>query len=68
VPVNYLGDFGGGSMFLALGLVSGVLAARASGRGRVVDAAIVDGAVRRRRRATVRRGGAAGLSAAAPSR
>jgi len=44
VPVNYLGDFGGGSMFLALGLVSGVLAARASGRGRVVDAAIVDGA------------------------
>jgi alpha-methylacyl-CoA racemase len=44
VPVNYLGDFGGGSMFLALGLVAGVLAARASGRGRVVDAAIVDGA------------------------
>ncbi|MGH3244966.1 MAG: CaiB/BaiF CoA transferase family protein, partial [Trebonia sp.] len=44
VPVNYLGDFGGGSMFLALGLVSGLLAARATGRGRVVDAAIVDGA------------------------
>jgi alpha-methylacyl-CoA racemase len=44
VPVNYLGDFAGGSMFLALGLVSGVLAARATGRGRVVDAAIVDGA------------------------
>jgi alpha-methylacyl-CoA racemase len=44
VPVNYLGDFGGGSMFLALGLVAGILAARATGRGRVVDAAIVDGA------------------------
>ena len=44
IPVNYLGDFGGGSMFLALGLVSGVLAARATGKGRVVDAAIVDGA------------------------
>jgi alpha-methylacyl-CoA racemase len=44
VPVNYLGDFGGGSMFLALGLVAGVLEARATGRGRVVDAAIVDGA------------------------
>jgi len=44
VPVNYLGDFGGGSMFLALGLVSGILAARATGTGRVVDAAIVDGA------------------------
>jgi alpha-methylacyl-CoA racemase len=43
VPVNYLGDFGGGSMFLALGLVSGILSARATGRGRVVDAAIVDG-------------------------
>lgn len=44
VPVNYLGDFGGGSMFLALGLVAGILQARATGRGRVVDAAIVDGA------------------------
>jgi alpha-methylacyl-CoA racemase len=43
IPVNYLGDFGGGSMFLALGLVAGVLAARSTGRGRVVDAAIVDG-------------------------
>ncbi len=44
VPVNYLGDFGGGSMFLALGLVSALYAARATGRGQVVDAAIVDGA------------------------
>lgn len=44
VPVNYLGDFGGGSMFLALGLVAGILRARATGRGQVVDAAIVDGA------------------------
>jgi alpha-methylacyl-CoA racemase len=44
VPVNYLGDFGGGSMFLALGLLAGVLSARATGRGQVVDAAIVDGA------------------------
>ncbi|MGD0698638.1 MAG: CaiB/BaiF CoA-transferase family protein [Trebonia sp.] len=44
VPVNYLGDFGGGSLFLALGVVAAVLSARASGRGQVVDAAIVDGA------------------------
>jgi alpha-methylacyl-CoA racemase len=44
VPVNYLGDFGGGSMFLAFGLLAGLLQARATGRGRVVDAAIVDGA------------------------
>lgn len=44
VPVNYLGDFGGGSLFLALGMVAALVSARASGRGRVVDAAIVDGA------------------------
>ena len=43
VPVNYLGDFAGGSMFLALGLVAGILQARQNGRGSVVDAAIVDG-------------------------
>jgi alpha-methylacyl-CoA racemase len=44
VPVNYLGDFGGGSMFLALGVVASLLQARQTGRGQVVDAAIVDGA------------------------
>ncbi len=43
VPVNYLGDFGGGALFLALGVVAGIVQARATGRGRVVDAAIVDG-------------------------
>jgi alpha-methylacyl-CoA racemase len=44
VPVNYLGDFGGGSMFLAVGMLAAVLRARQTGRGQVVDAAIVDGA------------------------
>jgi len=44
VPVNYLGDFGGGSMFLALGILAALLEARETGRGQVVDAAIVDGA------------------------
>jgi alpha-methylacyl-CoA racemase len=44
VPVNYLGDFGGGSMFLALGVLAALLQARQTGRGQVVDAAIVDGA------------------------
>ncbi|MBO0804117.1 MAG: CoA transferase [Nocardiopsaceae bacterium] len=44
IPVNYLGDYGGGAMFLALGVVSAVLSARATGHGQVVDAAIVDGA------------------------
>jgi alpha-methylacyl-CoA racemase len=43
VPVNYLGDFGGGSMFLVLGVLAALWEARASGQGQVVDAAIVDG-------------------------
>jgi alpha-methylacyl-CoA racemase len=43
-PLNLLGDFGGGGMLLALGVVSGVLHARASGEGQVVDVAMVDGA------------------------
>ena len=51
VPVDYLGDFGGGSMFLALGL-RGPALRPGSGRGRVVDAAIVDGAPVLRRWAT----------------
>ena len=43
-PVNYLGDFGGGGMMLALGIVSALLAVRMGGKGQVVDAAMVDGA------------------------
>jgi alpha-methylacyl-CoA racemase len=42
-PVNLLGDFGGGGMFLALGALAALLHARATGEGQVVDAAIVDG-------------------------
>jgi len=42
-PLNMLGDFGGGGMLLALGVVSALLHARQSGHGQVVDAAIVDG-------------------------
>ncbi len=42
-PMNLLGDFGGGGMLLAFGILAGVLDARASGRGQVVDASIVDG-------------------------
>jgi alpha-methylacyl-CoA racemase len=42
-PLNLLGDYGGGALFLALGVVSGVLEARGSGQGQVVDAAMVDG-------------------------
>lgn len=43
VPLNLVGDFGGGSMFLALGMVSAIFSARATGKGQVVDAAMVDG-------------------------
>jgi alpha-methylacyl-CoA racemase len=43
-PLNLLGDFGGGGMFLAFGLVCALLEAQHSGRGQVVDAAMVDGA------------------------
>jgi alpha-methylacyl-CoA racemase len=39
-----LGDFGGGGMLLAVGLLAGMLEARVSGHGQVVDAAMVDGA------------------------
>ncbi|MGE0310114.1 MAG: CaiB/BaiF CoA transferase family protein [Lautropia sp.] len=43
-PLNLVGDFGGGAMMLAFGLVCGVLEARASGKGQVVDCAMTDGA------------------------
>jgi alpha-methylacyl-CoA racemase len=43
-PLNLVGDFGGGGMLLAFGMVCGVLNARSTGTGQVVDAAMVDGA------------------------
>jgi alpha-methylacyl-CoA racemase len=43
-PLNLVGDFGGGGMFLAFGMVCGMLEAARSGKGQVVDAAMVDGA------------------------
>ena len=43
-PLNLVGDFGGGGMLLAFGIACGVIEARTSGRGQVVDAAMVDGA------------------------
>lgn len=42
-PLNLVGDFGGGGMLLAFGLVCALLEASRSGRGQVVDAAMVDG-------------------------
>ncbi|MBI5443725.1 MAG: CoA transferase [Deltaproteobacteria bacterium] len=43
-PLNLIGDFGGGAAYLAFGIVCGILEARSSGEGQVVDAAMVDGA------------------------
>ncbi|MGI9604931.1 MAG: CaiB/BaiF CoA transferase family protein [Acidimicrobiales bacterium] len=42
-PMNLVGDFGGGGMLLAFGVLAGVIEARTSGAGQVVDAAMVDG-------------------------
>ncbi|MBA8805779.1 alpha-methylacyl-CoA racemase [Nocardioides ginsengisegetis] len=42
-PSNLVGDFGGGSTYLVIGLLAALLEARVSGEGQVVDAAIVDG-------------------------
>ena len=42
-PLNLLGDYGGGALFLAFGVVCALLEARASGRGQVIDAAMIDG-------------------------
>lgn len=42
-PLNLVGDFGGGAMFLAVGVLAGILSARATGEGQDIDAAMVDG-------------------------
>lgn len=44
IPLNLVGDFGGGGLVLAFGVVCALLEAKSSGRGQVVDAAMVDGA------------------------
>lgn len=43
-PLNYVGDFGGGAMLLAFGVLSALYESRHSGRGQVIDAAMTDGA------------------------
>jgi len=43
-PLNLVGDFGGGALYLCFGMVCAMLEARASGRGQVIDAAMSDGA------------------------
>lgn len=43
IPLNVVGDYAGGSLYLALGIMAALFEARASGKGQVVDAAMVDG-------------------------
>ena len=43
-PLNLVGDYGGGAMMLVVGVLAAVIEARSTGRGRVVDAAMSDGA------------------------
>ncbi|MCW2912165.1 MAG: Alpha-methylacyl-CoA racemase [Actinomycetia bacterium] len=43
IPLNLVGDFGGGSMYLVLGVLAALIERQRSGRGQVIDAAIVDG-------------------------
>ncbi len=43
-PANAVGDFGGGGMMLAFGVLAGILSARSTGKGQVIDCAMVDGA------------------------
>lgn len=43
IPLNLIGDFGGGGMMLAMGILAGVLNARGTGKGQVIDAAMTDG-------------------------
>ena len=43
-PGNAVGDFGGGGMMLAFGMLAGILSARTTGKGQVIDCAMVDGA------------------------
>jgi len=42
-PLNLVGDFGGGALYLAFGLLAGIIHARATGVGQVVDCAMTDG-------------------------
>jgi alpha-methylacyl-CoA racemase len=43
-PLNLIGDFGGGALYLAMGVLAGILRAKASGEGQVIDCSMVEGA------------------------
>jgi alpha-methylacyl-CoA racemase len=43
IPLNLIGDFGGGALYLAMGVLAGIISARATGRGQVIDCSMVEG-------------------------
>ncbi len=43
-PLNLVGDFGGGALYLAMGVLAGILSARTTGKGQVIDCSMVEGA------------------------
>jgi alpha-methylacyl-CoA racemase len=43
-PLNLIGDFGGGALYLAMGVLAGILSARTTGKGQVIDCSMVEGA------------------------
>jgi alpha-methylacyl-CoA racemase len=45
IPLNLVGDYGGGALYLAFGVLAGILHARESGEGQVIDCAMADGAI-----------------------
>ena len=45
LPLNLVGDFGGGANYMVIGVLAALLEARTSGSGQIVDAAIIDGAI-----------------------
>src|SRR5829696_5695208 len=42
-PLNLVGDFGGGALYLAMGVLAGIISARTSGKGQVIDCSMVEG-------------------------
>ena len=42
-PLNLVGDFGGGALYLAMGVLAGIISARATGKGQIVDCSMVEG-------------------------
>jgi alpha-methylacyl-CoA racemase len=42
-PLNLIGDFGGGALYLAMGVLAGIVSARATGKGQVIDCSMVEG-------------------------